>query len=125
TVEQELELNEPSANTDRDCLCAIVRAEFFHDVLKMSFDRFFCNKKRVSNVPIALSPGELTKNFHFTPGKPFLAIVFRQVSCNFGRNAFLPCVDLPNYFRQFMRRHCLQHVPASSSFQCSLNFCIT
>jgi hypothetical protein len=70
-------------------------------------------------------PGKLTQDVHFTRSKLFITVVVSQIRRYLGRNPLLSSMDLPNYIHQFIRRHRLQNVSASSSLKRPLNFRIT
>jgi serine/threonine protein kinase len=101
------ELNNPSANPNRNCLRPVIRVEFFHDVFQVCLDRFFRDVKSVCDVPIAVPPGELTQNIYFSPSKPFIAVMLGKMGSDFRRDLPLSCVNLADYIHHFLGRHCL------------------
>ena len=55
----------PAAYSDRDSFGAVAGSEFFHDVLNMSFDRFFGDEEERGNIAISISSRDLLQNIHF------------------------------------------------------------
>ena len=60
-----LELDDSATHGNRDCLCAVAGAEFFHDVLDVDLDGFFGDKKLVGNISIAVATCNMIEDFYF------------------------------------------------------------
>src|SRR5580692_1860813 len=117
-----LELNNPPAHSDGDCLRAIAGAELFHDVFDMHLYSLFSNEQLVRDIPVTISAGNLGENFDFASGECFVTIMFSQMGRDLRWNTLLPTVDLADRIDHILRRHALEHVGARSSFESTLNF---
>jgi len=69
-------LNDSSANAHGYGLGPMIRPELLHNVFDMGFHGFFGDKEPFGNIPVASSTSQLTKNFYFARGKPFLTVMF-------------------------------------------------
>ena len=63
-----LKVNDPSAQANRDRLCAITCSEFIHDVLDVNLYRFLGDEEFFRNVTIPVSAGDLAENLHLPVG---------------------------------------------------------
>ena len=63
---RKLEVNYSPAYPDGDSFGAVVGAELFHDVLDMSFYRFFGDEEEGRYVAISISSGYLLQHVHLS-----------------------------------------------------------
>lgn len=63
-----LKVNDPSAQTNRDGLCAITCSEFLHDVLDVNLYRFLGDEEFFRNVTVPVSARDLAENLHLPVG---------------------------------------------------------
>src|SRR5580693_6062683 len=117
-----LELNNPPAHSDGDCLRAITGTELFHDVFDMHLHSLFGDEELVRDIPVTISAGNLGENLNFASGERFVTVMFSQMGCDLRWNALLPTVYLTDRIDHILRRHALEHVSARSSFESTLNF---
>src|SRR5579864_2159248 len=117
-----LELNNSPAHSDGDRLRAITGAELFHDVFDMHLHSLLGDKEFVRDIPVTISAGNLGEHFNFASGECFVTIMFGQMGCDLRWNTLLAAVDLTDGIDHILRRHALEHVGASSSFESTLNF---
>src|SRR5216683_1099618 len=117
-----LELDDSAMHGNRDCLCTVAGAEFFHDVLDVDLDGFFGDKKLVGNISIAVATCNMIEDFYFARGQVFVTHVLRELRRQLRRNTLLPSMDLANHFHQLLWRHALEQVAAGARFQCALDF---
>ena len=77
---------------------AILGAELAHDVLKMDLHRFLGDEEILSDLAVAVPPGDAVENFDF----PFAEIVFTQMFGHLGsdflRNTLNSGMNPPNRF---------------------------
>src|ERR1700756_1112209 len=120
-----LNLNNSSAHSYGDRLGSVRGAQLFHYVLDVGLHRLFGDEELFSNITVAISASELTKNLDLARGERFVAVMFRQTGCDLGRDPFFAPMDLANYVPQRTGRHTLQDVSASAGLERPLNLHVT
>jgi len=70
-----LQVDDPAAQTNRDGLGAITCPEFLHDVLDVDLYSLFCDEELFSDVPIPVSPSNLTEHFYLAVRQSLVADV--------------------------------------------------
>jgi hypothetical protein len=101
---RDLQLDDPAAHSDGDRLSAIAGAELLHDVLDVYLYCLFRNEEFVGNVPVSVSVRDLTQDLNLATSESLVAVVFRQICRNLGRNALFPGMNLANNFHQLLGR---------------------
>src|ERR1700685_1468505 len=89
-LERRLELDDPAAHSDSNRLGAIAGPRLFHNMLVVALYRLFRDEKFVGDIPVAVAPGDITKNFNLATSESFVAVVFSQVSAISGVMRFFP-----------------------------------
>src|SRR6185503_5187767 len=60
-----VDLQQPSANSDGDCVGSIVRAELLDEVLDMEVDRGFCNSQAIGNLLVSMAVANQAEYLQF------------------------------------------------------------
>jgi len=65
----ELNMDESAANTDRDGLCSVLRAELVHEALNVDLYGLLRDRETLANVPIAVTLGNPLENLDLPLGE--------------------------------------------------------
>src|SRR3981189_2492497 len=88
----------PAAYSDPDSFGAVAGSEFFHDVLDVSFDRFFGDEEERRYIAISISSGYLLQDVHFALAQGFFSHMLGKMGRDFGGNVL------------FSRMHFADHI---------------
>ena len=113
-------MNDPAPHANGDCLGSISSAQFFHDVLDVNLNSFFCNKELLCNISIPAAAGYCRRT-SISRSVRGVTVMFSQVGCDFCWNALLTRMRLTNDFHEFSWWHAFQDISTSSSMKGSLN----
>jgi len=116
-----LKVNETTPRRDRHGMGPIARAQFFHDVLEVHFDRLFGDKEPLRDIAIPISTADVTQDVELTIRERFLADMLGEMGSDLRRNALLPRIDLPDGLKHLFGRHALQQVPLRARSQSTLD----
>src|SRR5215470_13034766 len=103
-------MDDAPPETDCNGLSAIVRSEFFHDVLDMDLYCFLRDEKLLGDVPVAVAARHPLQDLDLAFAKPFVRDVFSQLGSYLRRNSPLARMDLTDNVQQFFRRHAFQDI---------------
>jgi hypothetical protein len=81
---------DPASNSDGDGLGAIACTEFLHDVLNMPFHCLLSDEKKLCDVAVSISSGNLLKDFNLSLAQRFIPKMLRQLNGDLRRDLFLP-----------------------------------
>ena len=100
-------MNNAPLHSDRNCLCAVARAELFHDVLDVNLDGLLGYEELLGNVTIPVPLSDPPENFNFPRTQTLRAHVLGKLSSDIRRDTLLAGMHMPDRLYQFVGRRAL------------------
>src|SRR6187402_106605 len=103
-----LKPNDAPTQRNGDCFGTVTGTKLFHDVLDMSFYRFFTDEELHGNVDVAITPCNFFENLNLPRTYIILAKMLRKLGGNLWRHITFPVVDFTDCVQKLGARHSLQ-----------------
>ncbi len=115
----------PATYSDGDRFGAVAGSEFFHDVLDVSFDRFFGYEEERGYVAISISSGYLLQNIDFALAQGFFTHMLGKMGRNFRGDVLLSCMHSADHLDELPAGHGFEHVAYGACLECATHLYIS
>ena len=115
----------PTAYSDGDGFGPVACSELFHDVLDMSFDRFFGDEEERRYVSISVSAGYLLQDIHFALAQGFFTHMLGKVGGDFRGDVLLACMHFADHVDKLAAGHGFEHVAYGARPECATDLHIS